>query len=420
MTSARITTKEPDKTELYRRHTKLHAAMLEQTLNELIKNKNYTKLTLINCCLCSQEKPALMKHDMKLIVDTLVSLPALTEINLSHNFLRDFGARQFSLILKQMPNLQSLDLTDNDITVAGASLLIEAMSKLGDKQKLKLILGGNAINFTDGQALLRKAMDSKLVGVEIKPAEPHTSLENESLAQTLSVLNIRPVKKIVMANKNLINDDIEKLAAAIDKNQRLFIEEIDFSGNKFSDKALWNLVHVMQKCPKLRSINLGNNKINSIGASSLSEVLRSVSSLTELNLADNVISDNGAVSLAHALSEASSLKILNLAGNKIEAVGVNEIYKTAKKISALKCDLSENLALPGWDEDEVKQSPAEVKSSGLKVMIADKEPAGHAPGFFSLASSVQREDHFSPKMLAVDEGEEEDFEMVNITPKAKV
>ncbi|NXD69188.1 DRC5 protein, partial [Eolophus roseicapillus] len=127
----------------------------------------------------------------RLLVHNLLDHPCLVELNLSHNLIRDKGARAIAKLIKHS-KLETLDLCNNQIHDLGAQALAQALAESSTLTSLNLRLncvedkGGEAI----GRALLTNATLKSLHLGSNKLSEPTAALFSQVLAQNTTLTSI--------------------------------------------------------------------------------------------------------------------------------------------------------------------------------------------------------------------------------------
>ncbi|KAM6270348.1 dynein regulatory complex subunit 5 [Spheniscus humboldti] len=127
----------------------------------------------------------------RLLVRNLLDHPCLVELNLSHNLIRDKGARAVGKLISRS-RLETLDLCNNQIRHLGAQALARALAENSTLTSLNLRLncvedeGGEAI----GRALLTNTTLKSIHLGSNNLSEPTAALFSQVLAQNTTLTSI--------------------------------------------------------------------------------------------------------------------------------------------------------------------------------------------------------------------------------------
>ena len=193
----------------------------------------------------------------------LEQCPILFHLDLSSNYLGDYGIDKISRVLKQYSLIIYLDLSENGIWYDGAESLSEVIKQ-------------------------------------------YTFIEYLNLSTNY-----------------LCDDGILIILQVISPT----IIYMNFSLNWIGNKGIENLANHIVQYNALESLNLSMNIIKAEGAQILSQVLGKCNSLIHLDLGFNYLGNIGAESIANVLGQCYSLKSLYLNCNQIGDQGSKSIAK---------------------------------------------------------------------------------------------
>ena len=126
---------------------------------------------------------------------------------------------------------------------------------------------------------------------------------------------------LTLDNNEITPVGAQSLAAGIAQSTTL--RELDLSDNRLEDLGVQALTSALPQS-QLSILHLGNNKIGSSGGTELAKVLPKTK-ITLLDLMDNRLNNEGALSIIHELNHCPHLRSLNLSNNKINEDGILEI-----------------------------------------------------------------------------------------------
>ncbi|TNV84850.1 hypothetical protein FGO68_gene11676 [Halteria grandinella] len=273
--------------------------------------------------------------------------PFLSFLNLSGNSIGNEGVKCIALAFKE-PNtisaLQSLDLSDNDITARGSPFLRDILMQ---SPLLELSIRGNFIG-DNGCLKICEALRGDRTKVKrldvsnckigylgilklLDSVKANYSIQALTLNRNMNDLSVKPSFRSVMT---LIS-------------QNHFLVELNFRQSGLGDVFAIALGEGLRNCQKLQRLDLSTNKIADAGAVAIADGLIhrfSNSTLKSLNLSQNRIGDEGGKQLALMLQVNKSLNYLNLCNNTLtEGSGECVVTAMSKNESIIELGVEYNL-----------------------------------------------------------------------------
>lgn len=204
----------------------------------------------------------------------------------------------FAESIIDMPNIERLDLTDNNLHNIGIIAITKAVTKLPNFLELNLSL--NTIEMEAATAL-----------------------------QTLISSPNCKIERLILKNSNLDDYECERLFRNISENNKS-LTDIDISYNLLGESEILNTVNpglttggeavanlLRNENCKLKKLNLGWNLVRLNSAIDLAYAIGSNSSLTYLDLSYNGIGSEGGEILGNSIVNNKNLQTLLLASNAI-------------------------------------------------------------------------------------------------------
>lgn len=246
---------------------------MEALLKSLQCNKDIVRLDLSNNLIDDQ--------GVINVCQTVASLPQLKSLNLSGNLLTLDGVMKmenlFSVSRMHLIELSELNLSFNKITDQGVQCVSKMCSTLPKLTKLSLKSChlSSMENFT-GAAL------GQLVSLDVS----HNNFKNlRALWAYLSVDKIRELNLDLSVGSNYSQfpkELIDFLKSAQSSGTVLSLENLSLANCSFSDSLVWELVQALRPASQLKQLSLMNN--SSLSSLSLKTILKSNLPLEGVNL----------------------------------------------------------------------------------------------------------------------------------------
>ncbi len=311
----------------------------------------------------------------------------LKKLNLSYNFIGDYGCEILSESLKKNNTLFSLDLSYNNITDYGIKKLTSGLLKNNSLKKLNLknneindegiiffsenlsnspfdkfykldicsnnfskngyIIYSNFLktHFTNKYLCINARLNDKTQKeffINCKPLNNLKIIDLYSLdihEDNLSYLNDilvnnKNIKKIILSNNYKISDDtINEITLGIKNNPQ--ITQIYLSQCKLSDNGIELLTNSLENNNCISELHLDDNEIGKIGLKFLCEKILIKPSLTSLMLGHNNIDSSAVIYFQEYLPLANGIKKLFLNSNHIKDEGCIYLANGIEKNNSL-------------------------------------------------------------------------------------
>ncbi len=281
---------------------------------KLMSLKNLRELQLIcevNSVFISQEELKHIKRNTSVVFENLksfVNLQALT-IHLIAFSLWSENAETLATSFKSCTNLQTLDISGNNINSGGTVTLADGLKFCTNLQTLDI--SRNSIG-SEGAVALADGLKS------------YTNL------QTLDI------------SMNSIGSE-GAVALADGLKSYTNLQTLDISGNSIGSEGAVALAGGLKSCTNLQTLNISGNSIGSEGAVALADGLKSYTNLQTLDISMNSIGSEGAVALADGLKSYTNLQTLDISGNSIGSEGAVALAGGLKSCTNLQTlDISMN------------------------------------------------------------------------------
>jgi Ran GTPase-activating protein (RanGAP) involved in mRNA processing and transport len=208
----------------------------------------------------------------------------LLRLSIQRNGFHTEGCAALAKVLPCLPQLQELDVSDNDISPEGMKVLTPALMHMP----------------------LR----------DLKVAE--NDLGPEGARLLANVLSSLPELSYLDLTDNVIRQGIADLVSA---DLPPTLTHLSLACNEIDDKGLQAIGAVLHKLPVLKHLQLEENEISDEGIAKFAEHLTDAQALVCLNLIRNRIGDLGCRDLLKPVSQMPSFQKLLLGENEIGEVG---------------------------------------------------------------------------------------------------
>lgn len=283
--------------------------------------------------------------------------------------------------LLELPNLHTVDLSDNAFGLNTVEPLVDFLSKHVPLKNL--ILQNNGLGPNAGTlianaltALAERKEEARKSGKEVPDLETvicgRNRLESGSMSAWAKAFRAhRKVRTVKMVQNGIRQDGISLL---------------------LTDGLVW--------CEELEALDLQDNTFTITGARALGQVVEGWKQVKELGVGDSLLGGRGTVLLAEALGKGNNalLEVLRLQYNEIDSKGVKALLVAAKDklLKLRRVELNGNK----FSEDD---EPVE----GLRLLLEErKEKAGDVEGEWGLDELSDLEEESDKE--AEDGSEDED------------
>jgi Ran GTPase-activating protein (RanGAP) involved in mRNA processing and transport len=293
---------------------------------------------------------------LKIMSKSIMCMTKLEYLNISSNWTGENSQDDLALILQSLPNLKDLDLSYSEIGTTKMNVLAPVICSLTKLTTLNLSSNEIGGYFETDNPIFNiptlECLDISLNNITSKGAS--------SLAKSLEKMTL--LKELSLRSNEIGTEGCVFLSSPIKKMKRL--TTLDIGYNIESD--LTPLIYSLSSLPSLTSLNMScnermsdmnalgglsnllylnisDNNLGEEGATDLSLPLSKMTRLKSLDLTSNVIFDNGLISLLGTLSSLVHLEIIRLGCNGIENEGAVALANYSQSLTSLQIlDLSNN------------------------------------------------------------------------------
>ena len=287
--------------------------------------------------------------------------------------------------LLDLPNLHTVDLSDNAFGLNTVEPLVDFLSK---HVPLKhLILQNNGLGPNAG-TLIASAL---------------TTLAERKEAARKSGKEVPYLETVICGRNRLESGSMSAWAKAYRAHRKVKTVKMVQNGIRQDGTSLL-LTEGLVWCEELQVLDLQDNTFTITGARALSQVIEGWKQIKELGIGDSLLGSRGAVLFTEALGKGNNglLEVLRLQYNEIDSKGVKALLVTAKdKLPKLRrVELNGNK----FSEDD---EPVE----GLRLLLEErKETAQDKEGEWGLDELSDLEGESDDDEEDEDEAEDEDEE----------
>ena len=302
-------------------------ALVKSLTNEVNKNKGRgAKIVLEAINECKREKSDFHSH----LSNSFGTGLNLTNLDLSENDISDAGATCIAEAIKVNKTLTNLNLSYNGISAAGATCIAEAIKV--NKTLTNLDLRYNGISAA-GATCIAEA-------IKVNKTLTNLNLSGNGIGDA----GATSIAEAIKVNKTLTNLQLfyihisdagaTCIAEAIKVNKTL--TNLNLSGNGIGDAGATSIAEAIKVNKTLTNLNLSCDGVGDAGATSIAEAIKVSKTLTTLILSGKGIGDAGATSIADAIKVNKTLTTLHLLSNHISdagAISVAEAIKVNKTLT---------------------------------------------------------------------------------------
>lgn len=237
-------------------------------------------------------------------LDPLLTSETLLELKLSQNHLTDKSAEDLSLYFyRQMCKLRKIDLSNNEFTSRGASLLLQSIKQ---NQFLTHLNIENNPSLGDGDLTELKFLlnnNENLV---------HLNLSNWGI----EAWHIKA-----------LTEGLHKKSQINARSGNNTLHTLNLSGNRLMGEGALYLVEIIQNSSNtgLKNIDLSKNSISNEAGIAIAKALESNTTITKLSLKSNFLYDECGKAFWETLKKNKTIVKLNLDRNSIKLKYLIEI-----------------------------------------------------------------------------------------------
>ena len=261
----------------------------------------------------------------------------LQVLNLSCNDFQEPDCKNFVMVIKHMPVLSTLKISNS-------SIINEAADELGlillHNSSLQVIdLSYNNLSTTDAVKIFKGMRNiSNLATINIS----HNMISDEAADDIATVLSHNNKLQSLDVSHNCLKSKGFAIIFRCLRNVK-YLRKLNISYNEITGKATSSIATVLSHNPKLEELNISNTFMEAEGMGIIIKSLIHMSNLKKLHIHDNVISDEAADDIAVILSHSTSLENLDIRCNNLQAANAINILESIEPTSIKKLNIAHNM-----------------------------------------------------------------------------
>ncbi len=275
-------------------------------------------------------------ENAEILATSFKSCTNLQTLDISRNDIGSEGAAALADGLKFCVNLQTLDIRRNSIGSEGAAALADGLKFCANL--LTLDIGMNSIG-SEGAVKLADGLKSCTNLQNLNISENAIGSEGV-VALADSLKSCTNLQTLDISWNRISSDGAVALADGLKSCTNL--QTLNISYSIFGSEGAVALAGGLKSCTNLQTLNISGNSIGSEGAVALADGLKSCTNLQKLNICYNSIGSEGAVALGDGLKSCTNLQTLNISGNNIGSEGAVALAGGLKSCTNLTLDISGN------------------------------------------------------------------------------
>ena len=299
------------------------------------------------------------------IAKALQNISTLTKLYINNNYITDEAADDIAVVISCNPQLQQLDIGENNFQTTGTIVITKALQSSGFNLK-KLCISNN--NIAEAAADDIAAFINSNTQIQEFNVSKNNLQSMGAIKIAKALQNISTLTKFYINNNHIGDEAADDIAVALSCNAQL--QELDISKNRFqttgtititkalqsnfilkklcinnnknfTDEAADDIAAVINSNDQLQEFNFSKNYFKLTSGIKIAKVLQNISTLTKLNISSTFgylhgAADDIADHIAVALSCNTLLQELDISNNWIRPVGFIRITKALQSIATLK------------------------------------------------------------------------------------
>ncbi|XP_065896352.1 protein NLRC5-like [Dysidea avara] len=264
------------------------------------------------------------------ILATLSLCSKLEELNLSDCAIQIANSVQIPKDLKGISTLKTLNISHNDITSEGTSIITNIVSCNFNLEELNLSCNSlPATGITKIMKGLKHVLNLKRFNVSTNQVTDETACDIASVLSHNTML-----EELDLSYNNLQTAGVISIMKGMESISTL--KKFNISHNNITDEAAIYVAVLLTHNTSLEDLDLSCTSLNSTSATTIMEGIKSISTLKSLYINNNNISDEAANYIAVVLSHSAALEEFDLSCNKLQTAGTATILKGMKTILTIK------------------------------------------------------------------------------------
>uniref|UniRef100_A0A0K3CDJ9 BY PROTMAP: gi/342320572/gb/EGU12512.1/ putative Ran GTPase activator [Rhodotorula glutinis ATCC 204091] n=1 Tax=Rhodotorula toruloides TaxID=5286 RepID=A0A0K3CDJ9_RHOTO len=297
-------------------------------------------------------------QSLRALCTSLLTLPLLTELDLSDNAFGGRSAEPMLDFISSAPSLEILRLNNNGMGPQGGAMIAGALLENAKKAE------------KEGRKSKLRVLDEWLMQLE-DGSTGRNRLENGSAPDFAAAFSaLTTLAEVRMPQNGIRMEGIEAIVKGLQKNPNL--QWLDLQDNTATEKGSRAIAESLPFWPKLRILNLSDCLLRPRGGLSIFTTLLSGSNplLTSLKLQSNELDTRAITQLAAAIAlHGEHLTDLELNGN----YGVDGTEEEYEKVREALGKWDHEDALDELDELEEPEEEEEEEESEKEAEVEEEE-----------------------------------------------
>ena len=294
------------------------------------------------------------------IMRNFKQISSLKKLYINGNMITDEATDDIAAILSQSTKLEELNLSCNNLHVAGAITIFKSLRSIYSLKRL----------YINNNMITDKAADdiATVLSQNLKLEELNIGCNNLHAAGTVIIFKslkfILNLKKLFINNNIITDEAADDIAAVLSQSTKL--EEFDISCNYLQTGGANKIFQGIKHIPTLIKLNIAQSMITNGATVCITDCLSSNNNLKELNLSyinlkdlialknvkltnltkfnfsNNNIDKQLASRLSFFLSHCTNLQVLDLSCTNLQVAGGIEIFNVLEIVNLKELNVSGN------------------------------------------------------------------------------
>ena len=247
----------------------------------------------------------LKAEGINVVIKALCTVVSLEVLKIDNCIITDKAANVIATNLPKHQALTELDISHNDFTPSGVSIVVKSLKALSNLTVLKI---SNCILDEGSSIEIGDAISNNSGLTHFELYHSHFTTTGATLfCQTISN-RISMLQTLKLVNCSITDNESPEIAAILTSNEML--EHLDLSHNPLGEGVM-GILQVLQTNKIIEELILQSCAITDKVASDIASIARSTT-LREFNILHNQLTTEGAFIIAKGFMDSTTLKILKI------------------------------------------------------------------------------------------------------------